>query len=82
MRAPEVRQFALVEVHECCTEVVGAVVEEEQHRGADKLGAELGQGLGVDGLEEHLQALHRLIHVGSECRHSQPVPQSELSSHD
>ena len=74
VRAPQVGQFPLDQVHDGLLEVVCAVVEEEQHRGADELGPELGQRLGVDGLEEHLQALNRLVHVGPECHHSQPAP--------
>ena len=79
MGAAEVGELPLVEVDDGPLEVVGAVVEEEQHGGADELGPELGEGARVDRLEEDLQALDRLVHVRAERRHPQPEEAGELA---
>ena len=69
MGAAEVGELPLVEVDDGPLEVVGAVVEEEQHGGADELRPELGERARVDRLEEDLQALDRLVHVRAERHH-------------
>ena len=68
----EVGELPLVEVDDGPLEVVGAVVEEEEHGGADELRPELGERPRVDRLEEDLQALDRLVHVRAERHHPQP----------
>ena len=73
--AAEVGELPLVEVDDGPLEVVGAVVEEEQHGGAHELRAELGERARVDRLEEDLQALDRLVHVRAERHHPQPDDQ-------
>ena len=73
--AAEVGELPLVEVDDGPLEVVGAVVEEEQHGGAHELGPELGERARVDRLEEDLQALDRLVHVRAERHHPQPEGQ-------